>query len=217
MTSGRDRGRVWIVLGVLGGAVIVIAMGPLLSAFAGGPGYDLYSMRSGSMYPIVVVVGDRFLTNANIYVDAVPPRGQVIVFKVPTDGKTDYIKRVIGLPGDRIQLRAGRLYINDELCDRTPFAGSLVVGDKSHADLHIYQETLPGGIAHLIAERGDDGQADNTELFTVPEGHVFMLGDNRDNSSDSRVWGYVPLSLLRDKVLIVFWSTDMSRIGKRIE
>ena len=81
----------------------------------------------------------------------------------------------------------------------------------------VYRETLPNGATYLIAESSDDAQFDNTQIYVVPEGNVFVLGDNRDHTNDSRIdVGYVPLALLRDKPLIVYWSTDRSRIGTTI-
>src|SRR4029450_9982277 len=164
-------------------------------------------------------LGYYTLACANVYRNEVPPRGQIVVFKYPPDGKTDYIKRVVGLPGDRIQLRAGRLYINDQLVPREP-APSADVGDADDSDLNIYRETLPGGATYLIAETSDQEPLDDTETFTVPAGNVFLLGDNRDHSSDSRLHdsvGYVPLALLRGKALFVYWSRDLERIGEEIE
>jgi signal peptidase I len=187
-----------------------------ISGFLGGPGIDLYDIPSRSMVP-TLMVGDHMLTLANVYKDHVPPRGQVVAFKYPADGKTDYVKRVIGLPGDRIPLRAGRLYVNDQLVLRAPGDHALDKSDDLSADLTVYHETLPNGATYLIAESGDDAEFDNTQIYVVPKGNVFVLGDNRDHTNDSRVdVGYVPLALLRDKPLIVYWSTDRSRIGTTI-
>jgi len=170
------------------------------------------------MFP-AVRIGDHILALANVYTDEVPPRGQIVVFKYPPDRKTDYIKRVVGLPGDRVQLRNGRLYINEQMVPREPVAPA-GIEDPDGPRLSIYRETLPGGATYLIAETSDYEPLDNTEVFIVPDGTVFLLGDNRDHSSDSRISdtvGYVPLALLRDKPLIVYWSTDWSRIGTEIQ
>ena len=140
-------------------------------------------------------------------------RGDIVVFKLPRDGHTDYVKRVIGLPGDRIQMRGGLLYLNGQPVKREPLPS--VREDSGYGfvrDVQRYRETLPGGKSFITNDFGPDGDLDNTEVFTVPEGHYFMMGDNRDNSSDSRVLpeaggvGYVPAENLVGKAQIILLS-----------
>jgi signal peptidase I len=209
-------GTALIVLASIAALLILPFFVLRVSGFVGGPGIDLYDIPSNSMVP-TLMVGDYMLTLSNVYRDSLPPRGQVIVFKYPADGKTDYVKRVIGLPGDRIQLRAGILYLNDQPVQRTRVDYALDTSDGTLADLTIYRETLPGGASYLSAESRDDAEYDNTNVFVVPEGNVFVLGDSRDHSNDSRMFGNVPLSLLRDKPVLIYWSKDTSRIGAKIE
>ncbi|HSV28574.1 MAG TPA: signal peptidase I [Candidatus Omnitrophota bacterium] len=162
-----------------------------------------------------------------------PERGDVVVFKVrqpktdaygrlildaqgkPVRELVDYIKRVIGLPGDRIQVTNGILHINGEAVKRERIE-DFVERDRDGNFLRAPQfvETLPGGRQHRIIEfMGDNGQADNTEEFVVPAGHVFMMGDNRDNSKDSRYLdevGYVPVENLVGRAEMLFFSGDGS-------
>jgi signal peptidase I len=217
MARSRTRGRVWVALAWSWSLIFALILLLRILAMFGGPGYDLYDIPSGSMFPNLRV-GDHIFALANVYANAVPPRGQVVVFKYPQDRQTDYVKRVVGLPGDRVQLRAGRLYINDQLVPREPVTDSDIASPYGNP-IKLYRETLPGGASYLIAEDSDDGQSDNTEVFAVPDGTIFVLGDNRDHSADSRMStgvGYVPLALLRDKPLFVYWSPDLKRIGVKI-
>lgn len=141
-----------------------------------------------------------------------PERGDVAVFKLPADNSTDYIKRVIGLPGDRIQMKQGRLYINDEMVERR-LSGEFVYRDKigNIRRLRQYTEVLPGGLEHTILEESDADYADNTREFTVPAGHYFMMGDNRDHSADSRgPVGFVPFENFVGRAEFFFFSTDGS-------
>jgi signal peptidase I len=146
-----------------------------------------------------------------------PKRSDIAVFRPPGDQLDDFIKRVIGLPGDKIQLKDARLYINGELVDRQPlppYKTANPFGDM--VDVPHYEETLPGGVKHEIIQlNGDKGEYSNTGVYEVPPGHYFMMGDNRDNSSDSRVdtgkggvVGYVPAENLIARAEIVFFSVD---------
>jgi signal peptidase I len=150
-----------------------------------------------------------------------PHRGDVVVFKYPGDNTTDYIKRVIGLPGDRIQMKDDRLYINAALIPETRTTdfvgtdpcpgGSPIAPAAADGTVHVprYIETLPGGATHTILDCDPHGALDDTQVFVVPEGHYFMMGDNRDNSADSRAdVGYVPFDNLVGKAEIIFFSTN---------
>jgi signal peptidase I len=148
-----------------------------------------------------------------------PKRGDVIVFKLPRDGETDYIKRLIGLPGDHIQMINNRLYINGQMVDRQPLPPYPTSGRFGEpVQVPHYIETLPGGVKHEIIQlEGDNNPMPytaNTDVYVVPPDHYFFMGDNRDNSSDSRVppdrggVGYVPFENLIGRAEVIFFSVD---------
>lgn len=144
-----------------------------------------------------------------------PKRGDIAVFKTPSDNTTDFIKRVIGLPGDRIQLIHARLIINGQMVPREP-TQKVTTRDRfgNEVEVPTYNETLPGGVTHRIIQLdGDDGGlASNTDVYVVPPNEYFMMGDNRDNSLDSRVpveqggVGYVPFVNFVGRAEIIFFS-----------
>ena len=140
----------------------------------------------------------------------VPHRGDVVVFKTPHDNKTDYIKRLIGLPGDEIQMRHGILHINGVPVDRERLEMPLDEDGEALSTLDTvdYVEHLPDGVSHIIRKHGDENALDNTQVFTVPAHEYFFMGDNRDNSQDSRTTmvGYVPESNLVGKAEFLFFS-----------
>ena len=139
-----------------------------------------------------------------------PERGDVVVFKLPSDGRTDYIKRVIGLPGDHVQLRDGILTINNTPVQRERVADFVEHNGGNIRGVAQYMETLPNGVKHRILEQSDSGPFDNTPVYTVPADHFFMMGDNRDNSRDSRFSdvGFVPKENLVGRAEIMFFSID---------
>ncbi len=191
--------------------------------------YEPFNIPSGSMIP-TLLIGDYLFVSKFSYGysryslpfglplfegriwSEEPERGDVIVFKLPRDNETDYIKRLIGLPGDRVQMIDGILHINGTAVPRER------IEDYNDEGLMVEQfiETLPNGTRHRILERTDNGAYDNTPEFTVPPGHYFMMGDNRDNSQDSRVpperqgVGFVPAENLIGRADILFFSTNGS-------
>jgi signal peptidase I len=194
--------------------------------------YEPFNIPSASMVP-TLLVGDYLfvskfsygythyslpfsppLFSGRIFAN-MPKRGDVIVFKLPRDGKTDYIKRLIGLPGDRIQMIGGILHVNGEPVTRTRTADFIYrQPNGSVMAFAQYDEQLPGGKEHKIIEQlGDQGPLDNTGVYVVPPGYYFFMGDNRDNSLDSRVpteVGFVPFENLIGRADFIFFSTDGS-------
>ena len=188
--------------------------------------YEPFRIPSGSMYP-TLRVGDYLFVSKFSYGYSrfsfpggfpffggriwysEPKRGDVVVFRFPKNTKIDYIKRIIGLPGDKIQVKEGRLYINDEPIEREQ-KGRYIVDEyvKMPEYYQMYEETLPNGIKHNILEISDHERiVDNTEVFEVPEGSFFVMGDNRDRSDDSRISvGFVPKENLIGKARFLFFS-----------
>ena len=204
----------------------------LIALFIRTVAYEPFNIPSGSMVP-TLLVGDYLFVSKYSYgyshhalplsprifsgrLFAQPPeRGDIVVFKLPSDNDTDYIKRVIGMPGERIQVRQGRLFINGEMVPRDRIEN--YVDQDSGATFPQFVETLPNGRKHRILEiAGDAAPLDDTREYVVPPDHYFMMGDNRDNSQDSRVlrgmgsaWvGYVPSENFVGRAEIIFFSTD---------
>jgi signal peptidase I len=141
-----------------------------------------------------------------------PARGDIVVFRLPREDSTDYIKRVIGLPGDRIQMKEGLLYINDAPVKRerlSDFVGEDPCGSGATARVKRWKETLPNSVTYETLDCIDNNSLDDTPVYTVPAGHFFMMGDNRDNSTDSRVLsavGYVPFENIVGRAQMIFFS-----------
>jgi len=192
--------------------------------------YEPFRIPSGSMMP-TLLVGDFIFVNkfdyglrlpvlnTKIVGIGEPQRGDVIVFRFPPDPSINYIKRLIGLPGDTIRYRGKRLYVNDEPVPVSP-SGTYFGGCPFQPDAMKYEERL-GDLRHAILNcsrnQGREGE------FVVPAGHYFMMGDNRDNSEDGRYFGYVPEANIVGRAVRIWMSWDFSRlpqwrrIGGRVE
>lgn len=171
-----------------------------------------FHIPSASMVP-TLLIGDFILVDKVTYRFREPERGDVVVFHFPLNEETYYVKRVVGVPGDTVQVIEGVLYINGEPC-KYQFIGPYTYKEKGKEVVgKLFYEFLPkksGGVKkHYILKT--ETQGDNTQVFVVPKGKYFMMGDNRNNSYDSRYWGFVD----RDKIVgiarIIFFSWDGER------
>ena len=195
--------------------------------------FEPFNIPSGSMVP-TLLVGDYLFVSKYSYgysrfslplspplfsgriFGQLPARGDVAVFKLPRDNSTDYIKRIIGLPGDRVQMKGGRLYINGVEVPRQDAGDYTYEEGGPRMMFKRYLETLPpskGGppVEHYILKADDNQPLDNTQEFKIPDGMVFAMGDNRDNSLDSRVLnavGFIPVENLVGRAEFIFFSVD---------
>lgn len=178
--------------------------------------FEPFRIPSGSMLP-TLLVGDFIVVNKFTYGLRLPVlntkilsvndprRGDVMVFRFPDDPRQNYIKRVIGLPGDRITYRNKHLFINGEPAKQEPVGIFSGKGDTGFVAARLPQQRLEhlGEVAHDILIQGDR-MTHSARSWTVPEGHYFMMGDNRDSSSDSRVWGFVPEENIVGKAVAIW-------------
>ena len=200
---------------------VAIAVALLLRAFV----VEAFQIPSGSMIP-TLEVGDHIFvskfsyglsipfTDTKILQYSQPARGDVIVFKFPQDTSTDYIKRVVGLPGDTVEVRQGQLYVNgneihrERVPERCHYSEVSTAGVPDDHDCERWVETLGKKVHDTILEPAHPAQ--DHPRTVIPPGEVFVMGDNRDNSYDSRKWGTVKMNLIKGRALIIWWSRGNS-------
>ena len=205
------------------GIAVVIALG--FRSFL----FEPFNIPSGSMIP-TLLVGDYLFVSKFSYgysrysfpfgaipfdgriADDEPERGDVIVFRLPSNTSVDYIKRVVGLPGDDVQVKSGILHINGVPVKRRLVGNATADTGYRTVTFQVYEETLPSGRTYNIQEMNDTNRMDNTNVYQVPEGHYFMMGDNRDQSKDSRFGdvGAIPKQNLIGRADFLFFSVDQS-------
>ena len=228
VTTRSSKVSGWIAQGMqLAGIVLAVFI-------AKGAIAEPFYVPSGSMEP-TLLIGDALLASKYPYgygtaslpmqinlpesgrvFEGTPKRGDVVVFRWPGDTAQAWVKRVVGLPGDRIQMRQGQLFINDHPAELKPDGVGEAEDDNGGTErAYRYVETLPNGVSHAILKMRDNGRLDNTAEVTVPPGKLFVLGDNRDNSADSRVpvreggVGLLPIDNLVGRADAVVGSWDL--------
>jgi len=174
----------------------------------------MFSIPAESNAP-TLLVGDYIVVDNKAYEHKNPIRGDMVVFKVPRDNTTDYVQRVMGLPGDKIQLIGGVVFVNSVQIKRQQ-QEDFVLASKSK--VRQFLEILPDGRSYLTLDIRSGSLSDDTGVYIVPKDHYFMLGDNRDNSNDSRFSfvGFVPRKNIFAHAKWIFYSKHINRIGKLI-
>lgn len=153
--------------------------------------FKAYKFSSISMEP-ALLVGDRLVTDRKIYREEKPKRGDIVIFEFPKDPSKDFLKRVIGLEGEKVEITNNKVYINDKLIDD------------------------PWGYYESSGQKKYLKELENFGPVVVPKDSLFVLGDNRDNSMDSRIFGFVDLTKVKGKALYIYWAKNKSRIGMEI-
>ena len=217
MNKKRKESKFELIKTVLVAGVIALCFRSLL--------FEPFNIPSGSMVPSLLV-GDYLFVSKSSYgysrysfpfsiapfsgriFSKDPVRGDIAVFRQPTDPKVAFIKRGVGMPGDQIQVKDGILHINNVPVKRSYLGSATATNGFTTMKFKVYEETLPNGSQHLIQERSDKDLFDNTALYIVPTDHYFMMGDNRDNSRDSRTRavGMVPAENLVGRADRLFFS-----------
>lgn len=226
MATRGGGGRIFLL------AFVCVALVAMLAPF--GVGARIFRAPSGSMQP-AIYPGDHFVIakwtygygrysfaplpspfRAERFLGRAPERGELAVFRPESEPGRDFVKRVVGLPGDRVQMIDGVLHINGDAVTLEPL-GEVSLADEygGHVSVAAFRETLPGGESYVILDRGM-GELDNTRVFVVPPGRYFLMGDDRDNSADSRVSGligYIPLANFIGPVASVLPTSPSERLS----
>jgi signal peptidase I len=214
----RRRDRWWIFLGL---AIVALTVGGFMlaglpSGGGGGRAVRSFSFPSTSMEP-TLRLGEAAFANMRAYDGVSPNRGDIVILTLPQEHGTEYVKRIVGLPGEKVQMVKGILHINGRPVP-TEDAGTYKIASPGQPEkpTPLKRETFPNGVSYLTLDMVPNGFYDNTPEYQVPDGHYFVLGDNRDNSRDSRMlnqFGYIPRANVIGRISWIFWSPDFSRIG----
>ena len=211
----------YFVLGCLGAAVSLILLVALLQVIR-AVFYEPYSIPSGAMIP-TLLVGDHMYAAKWPYLGEEKPikRGQVLLFKAPNIPSTIFVKRVIGLPGDKIEIKGFRVFVNDKELPRTerPHYGDAEM-DTLFDDHNVFEETLDGNTYSVMWKK--EGKRVEEGTFEVPAGKLFFMGDNRSDAYDSRMYGNVDYSSVIGRATYIFFSSSeagfrMWRIGLQVK
>lgn len=218
-SPARWYNRWWVYLALIAGGLALALVVDIKDSIRS------FVIPAASMEP-TLRVGERFFVDMRAYERRGPARGDVVIFLLPRDRSVTYVKRVVGLPGDEVQVKGGALYLNGaalpteavgEYVHTAPGGAGPIRSGK------LIRETIGPGRSAVVIDTIDSSAYDNTTTFKVPADQYFMLGDNRDNSLDSREQsarfgvGYVPRANILGKPAWIYWSAEWSRIGTRID